>query len=1020
MIRSSINILYSGKIVTISPTSVEGDEELRYRTMHSLNDVQTGIIDVNHVNGMYYSATNGYSPNLESTRIVRRVIEESTFRSSLIKYIQKYVYADDASVLRTIGRDNTDSVVVQRLSLLPRRSIPNRIDSRVYTVTNILSRIPHIPISQYLDYGTGDGTVADAIGKALGVSTYGVDVFSMDRPIPTTIVNEGDNLPSEWTNKFHLITAFVVLHHVRDQQHVLNELYRVLSPGGILILREHDYRDMTPASVLMKQKIHVDDVQGTTSNTDTTIYPHTQYEIGGDPYRHFIDAIHIVSMAFTKEPSFWSQYRSSMEWNVMMQQAGFSHMCTNMRSTMDKRVNPDNNWINTNPQRLYESVYRKDPLPNTSLIIEYRIDRSISIHNIFPKIGGSTGTIPTVVSGINYDDEVLAYMTPWYPAQQTSILISKLVYANYLSPDKKYSIYDGTGGGGGNAIAFMSNPNISTINVYERVDKFYRYIVNNLSLYSGTTPVPTRDGVKILSRGTTYVHNVSFDIQDPSINLRGSVLYLDVPWVSSGCGYKLYGYKYSDMSLEMLTYTAIRKGAYMVVLKLPPNYNLRMRHDVEEVGSMSLYIIHRKYIPRDNTGIGSANELIRYRLMDYVRRQYRQLFPSGGKDDYYVWLYERLTRGSKDPLIPSIVDTYTPTIDSMIDMHWPSMPFDQLSDLIEQKYPSLIQQLHSTLFLDEEAVVRLRTSLAREMAIDHRDEILNKLSTLDNIVNDMYNRYLSLSSSTDIGTTISIDSAKGTISVNPNSTLRTTLLSLDRELGYVMKYPQCHGTKAFMCMNILPSKIDSLRKRYNGSSFDTDIASMCMRYASLMEPSKESLFSGVNIHAAIPVSLFNMASKYLRVDTECFASPLNATLDRYMSAFPDTDMSFGSIGSFYSYTFDTDGSYEVNPPFIPYMIQTMIDRLDIILDRDVALSFMVVVPDWNVDVINMIKTSRWNRYDIVIQASRHRFRAGQQHIVDTSFTSTFNTYVAILQSTRGVDKYPIPNNMGSLIQSSFQ
>jgi phosphorylated CTD-interacting factor 1 len=51
----------------------------------------------------------------------------------------------------------------------------------------------------------------------------------------------------------------------------------------------------------------------------------------------------------------------------------------------------------------------------------------------------------------------------------------------------------------------------------------------------------------------------------------------------------------------------------------------------------------------------------------------------------------------------------------------------------------------------------------------------------------------------------------------------------------------------------------------------------------------------VNLHAAIPPTVFAaLAQSNLKVQIEGFASPLNSTLERYYSAFPDTDVVFGS------------------------------------------------------------------------------------------------------------------------------
>ena len=54
---------------------------------------------------------------------------------------------------------------------------------------------------------------------------------------------------------------------------------------------------------------------------------------------------------------------------------------------------------------------------------------------------------------------------------------------------------------------------------------------------------------------------------------------------------------------------------------------------------------------------------------------------------------------------------------------------------------------------------------------------------------------------------------------------------------------------------------------------------------------------------------------------ECFASPLNATLASFCSAFPDTDAPFGSIGSFFDSDFARGGSYQVGPPYNEAVLQ---------------------------------------------------------------------------------------------------
>ena len=94
---------------------------------------------------------------------------------------------------------------------------------------------------------------------------------------------------------------------------------------------------------------------------------------------------------------------------------------------------------------------------------------------------------------------------------------------------------------------------------------------------------------------------------------------------------------------------------------------------------------------------------------------------------------------------------------------------------------------------------------------------------------------------------------------------------------------------------------------------------------------------------------------------EGFASPFNATLPRFASAFPDLDWHFGSVGRFLDCSFDGeihidgngngngDGEYcEANPPFTPGLMLAMANHMTEALQRadenSTRLPFVVVVP----------------------------------------------------------------------------
>ena len=72
---------------------------------------------------------------------------------------------------------------------------------------------------------------------------------------------------------------------------------------------------------------------------------------------------------------------------------------------------------------------------------------------------------------------------------------------------------------------------------------------------------------------------------------------------------------------------------------------------------------------------------------------------------------------------------------------------------------------------------------------------------------------------------------------------------------------------------------------------------------------------GHGFQAAIGPPVWEVCRARLGVGVECFASPLNAYLPAYGSAFADVDAPFGSRGDFFKFA-PLAGSFCANPPFV--------------------------------------------------------------------------------------------------------
>lgn len=72
---------------------------------------------------------------------------------------------------------------------------------------------------------------------------HGIDVVSDPnwKEISTIHFHEGDiaklNLPDEY---FDLITAIMSLHHIKYLDEAVKKIYKLLKPGGALVIKEHD------------------------------------------------------------------------------------------------------------------------------------------------------------------------------------------------------------------------------------------------------------------------------------------------------------------------------------------------------------------------------------------------------------------------------------------------------------------------------------------------------------------------------------------------------------------------------------------------------------------------------------------------------------------------------------------------------------------------------------------------------------------------------------------------------------
>lgn len=164
-----------------------------------------------------------------------------------------------------------------------------------------------------------------------------------------------------------------------------------------------------------------------------------------------------------------------------------------------------------------------------------------------------------------------------------------------------------------------------------------------------------------------------------------------------------------------------------------------------------------------------------------------------------------------------------------------------------------------------------------------------------------------------------------------------------------------------------PQKLSILRK-LNDSL--VSLGSMVMRYECLLIGEQQW---------AVPLEMYQFAVKNYGVSVEGFASPINSQILyinenlKYCSIFPDTDIYFGSIGSFFDANFDGKSVY-VNPPYVLDIMNKVASHIESNLKNAKTFArFFVNVPDWtDTDYYKSFTTSEYLKL-------HHKF--GKKHTI---------------------------------------
>lgn len=163
-------------------------------------------------------------------------------------------------LLTTLGESPTDDKVYNLLTDIHSTGVDTASDmirgkhlARKYHsyVKRHLGKMPAKP--NYLDLGGKEGGITLAFAELINTNKiHVVEVDKYDTPgIKYHIVDDGGEYKLPYKdNSFDVISAFMVLHHIKNLPSMLSEVSRILKPGGRFIVADHDCWDAYDAMLI--------------------------------------------------------------------------------------------------------------------------------------------------------------------------------------------------------------------------------------------------------------------------------------------------------------------------------------------------------------------------------------------------------------------------------------------------------------------------------------------------------------------------------------------------------------------------------------------------------------------------------------------------------------------------------------------------------------------------------------------------------------------------------------------------
>lgn len=169
--------------------------------------------------------------------------------SNLLRQMRKYYVLGVReetgldSVVNNWAYETRDSNTQRLRRVLSEAPIIPSTDSAGKKLEQLTESLGTICPKTLLDFGAGTGDLLGAVSKKYNISkkySYAIEPKGIPEPHQFTVLQDTTELPDKTID---LVLIQEVLHHIHPTTRVklLTDIYRIMSPNGIILIKEHAY-----------------------------------------------------------------------------------------------------------------------------------------------------------------------------------------------------------------------------------------------------------------------------------------------------------------------------------------------------------------------------------------------------------------------------------------------------------------------------------------------------------------------------------------------------------------------------------------------------------------------------------------------------------------------------------------------------------------------------------------------------------------------------------------------------------